>query len=132
VLEQAARIVFADCELAPRGLAIGHILDRDQNARPALFVAGQDGPFQLDIEAAAGHRVIDGVAVEFRLAVPELDKFFEMGEQHVVAKDAAEIGDEFFDIRNLEERQGFLVDFDDPQPICAKLDTFEILVEVRA
>ncbi len=110
--EQAECVILARDHLAARILALGHVLDRDQDARPAFLVAGQDLAMQLDIEALAGQAVVHGVAVEGSLALPELHQFLDMGGQHVVAEHRAEIGDEMRRVRCLEQAQGLAVDLD--------------------
>jgi len=76
-------------------------------------VPGKDGGLELDVEAVAVERVIDGVAGEGGLAVPELHQFLDMGGQHVVAEDAADIGDQVLDVLGAEQLERLAVDLED-------------------
>ena len=54
MLEEPARISLALGEPRLRRLALGDILDGEQNASPVLLVAGKNAALQLHVEAAAG------------------------------------------------------------------------------
>ena len=108
--EQAARVVLAADQQAARILAVGDVLDRQQHPFPALFVTGHDGCLELDVEPVAVERVVNRIAEERGIAVPELHQFLDMGLQHVVAKHAVEIGDQVREVGGGEQFQGLAVD----------------------
>ena len=110
VREQPARIVLAAGQQAPRVLAVGDVLGRDQHARPGVFVARQDRRLELDVEPVAGQRIVHRVAGELGLALPELGKFLDVGQQHVVAEDAVDIADQVVEVRGGEQAERLAVD----------------------
>ena len=103
MLENPFRVSTLFFLAAARRLAIGHVLRRQEEPVHRLLVAGHDRAAQLDVETAAGQCVIDGVAGKLALAIPKLCQFLDMGGQHVVAENRAEIGDQVFVVIRLEE-----------------------------
>ena len=49
MVEEAARVGFALGELRARCFALGHILDREEDAAPVILVAGKDRALELHI-----------------------------------------------------------------------------------
>ena len=91
---------------------------------------GRIVPGQLDIDAASGQAVVDQVAAEFGPAFPELAEFVDIGGEHLVAQHLVEIGDQFVEVRRLEQRQGLAVDLEDADLRGAGLDPLRIVLEM--
>jgi hypothetical protein len=132
MFEEPARVVFAERRPPPRALPLGHVLDGDQHPVPALLVARQDRPIQLDVEPLTGERVVDGVAAEFGPPIPELRQLLDMRGQHVIAEDAVEVADEMREVRSLEQVERPPVHLEEPDAVRAHFDPLGILAEVVA
>jgi hypothetical protein len=91
-----------------------------------LLVAGQHDRIELDVQALAAERVVDRVAGESGLPVPQLDQFIDMGFQHVVAKHPAKRGNELLPAFRFKQVQGLAVDPDDPDLRAAALHPREV------
>jgi hypothetical protein len=111
--KQAEGIVLAVHEAAPGDFPLGHVLDRDHDAVPALFVAGKDRVAELDVATLAGQRVIDRVAGEAGFAVPKLGKLLDKALEGIVTQHPVQIGHQMIEIAGAEQRQGLAVDLDD-------------------
>ena len=119
VREQARGVHLAVEEAAAGAFPLGHVLDRDHEAVPALFVAGQHGAVELDIETFAGQRIIDRMAGEARLPIPELGQFLDQAFEGVVAQHVAEIGHQMRKIAGAEQRERLAVHFKDVDALGA-------------
>ena len=113
VFKQSARMGFADDERSSGFLPLGDVFDGDEDPRPAVLVARQDGPPQFDVETRPVQRIVGGLAGEFRLAVPELAKLLGMGLEHVVAENAVEVFSQDVDGLGAIEGERLAVDLDD-------------------
>ena len=75
-------------------------------------MAGQDAAVELDVEPLARERVVDRVADEMRLALPQLDELLDVGLEHVVAEHAVEIADQVRLVVRLEQGERLAVDLE--------------------
>ena len=116
--------------LAACVLALGDVLDRDQQPSEALLVAGQHPAGDLDVDPPAGEAVVDGVAEELRSPVPQRDQLLGMPVEHVVAEDLAEVADELVEIGRLEQRQRAPVDLEHADAFGTRLDPGRIGAEM--
>ena len=80
----------------------------------ARLRARQDAGLELDVQAASGQGVVDGLALEAVGPLPKLAQFAHMRGQHVAREDQIEIVDEVIGTLGLEEFDGLVVDGDDP------------------
>ena len=113
-------------------LALGDVLDGEQDARPVVLVAGQDAALQLDVEPPAGERVVDGVADELGLAVPELRQFLDVVLQHLVAEDAVEIRHEMRQVAASKSRSVLRFTLMTRMQVGADLDARRVVEEIGA
>jgi hypothetical protein len=118
-----AGVGVAGGERSAGGLALGDVVDGDEDARPIVLVAGQDRALEADVHAAAGQRVVGRLALKGAAAVPELDQLIDVALEHVAAEDLVEIGDEVDQVVGLEQLQRALVDVDDADQTGAVLDS---------
>ena len=132
MFEQSARIVFAQRQQPARAFAFGDVVDRHQDARPGRLVARQQRALDLDVDAPARQRIVDAVAGEAALAVPQLRQLVGEIGQHFVAEDSVEIGDEMRQVVGLEQRQRPAVDPDDAHGGGAGANAGRVLGEIGA
>ena len=132
MFEQAARIVLAERQQPARALALGDVLDGDQHALPRRLATRQQLAAELDVDPASGQRVVDAMADEATLAIPELHEFVDQVDEHFIAKDPVEVGDQMGLIRGFEQRERPGVDLDDPDTADAGGDAGLVFGEMGA
>ncbi len=130
MIEQALGVVLTERRATHRRLALRHILHGNQNPIPGVFVARQDAAAELDVEPFARQGIVDRLAEKFRLAVPQLLEFQDVGLEHVVAKDLVEILDELGEVRGAEQSERFGVDLDDSNAGRTRRDPLGPLLEI--
>ncbi|WP_341482734.1 hypothetical protein [Aurantimonas marianensis] len=132
MLEKPPRERFAGDQPAPAFLALAHVLGGNENAAPVVLEAGQDARLELDIQTAARQRIVDRVAGERGLSLPQLDQFLAVAVQHVAGKDPVEIGGKMVEAVGLEQRQRAGVDGDELDSSRRGLHALQILFEMLA
>ena len=129
--EQAKGVILAIEQVAPGALPLGYVLDRHHDTVPALFMAGKHPARELNIETLAGQGVIDRMAGEAGLPVPELGEFLDMALERIVAQHLAEICHQMIEVAGAVQRQGLGIDLQDADALGAAPDPIRICRQVR-
>src|ERR1700719_3025577 len=103
--KQAECIALTVDEAPPGVFPLGHVLDRDHNAVPALFMTGKDRAVELDVETLAAQRIVDRMAGESVFPIPKLDEFPDKALEGVVAQHPVEIFHQISVVTGAEEEQ---------------------------
>ena len=132
MFEQAACVLLAARDAGTCARALAHVFERDQDAAPVLFVAGDRRCVQGHVEPLSVQRVVDGLVTQPRPVFPHLHQVLGEAGVHVVAKHLVEIGDQVGQVACAEQFQRLAVHLEDADARGAGAGLFGVLAQVLA